>query len=72
MQESTLSTPSSTATVAEQISQEYGTVVARSEVPTPVVVVPLRPKKMRPHLYAMTMAHAGRSFRHFCFTLHIH
>lgn len=45
MQESTLSTPSSTATVAEQISREYGTVVARSEASTLVVVVPLRPKK---------------------------
>lgn len=68
MQESTLSTLSSTATVAEQISREYGTVVARSEVSTPVAVVPLRPKTLRLYLYAMTMAHAGRPFRHACST----
>lgn len=48
MQENTSSTPSSTATAAEQISREYGTVVARSEVSTPVVAVPLRPKNMQP------------------------
>lgn len=45
MQENTLSTPSSTATAAEQISREYGTVVVRSEASTPVVAVLLRPKK---------------------------